>query len=296
MRGARHAVATVIVASVFGLCVPTTAHAQLRRVGVVVSLRVNVSETLADRMAGAMAAQLQSRLKVTAIGGAAAKAKLKAPLPETCVAEPACAARIGRDLGVDEILFVAVISLSANAVQLDVTSVAVVNGAAQGRDMLEVNPNDPAAKMAAHVRKWLPGASERPKPKAAPVQTTTTATTALALQPAASQNDAQAEGLQISTPVWIAGASTVAALGLGTTFALLARSEFRDLEDTCPETCDKGSLRTKNVLADAFFAASAVGAGLTVFFLLTTDAEESQVPVSLTGAPGQIAVTFSGGF
>jgi hypothetical protein len=76
----------------------------------------------------------------------------------------------------------------------------------------------------------------------------------------------------------------------------MARSEFNDLEDTCPETCDKSSLKLKNRLADGFFAASAVGAGLTVYFLLTSDTPERSPSVSVMGDGRHFAVSYQRGF
>lgn len=128
------------LAMVATLAVPSLAAAE--RVGVVVAVSVNLEEDASQRLANRLGRALRQRLRVDVIAGAEAARRLpREGVSDACVVEAACLRELGKRLGADQLLLLAVIRVG-DSVQIDPTWVEVASGKTAARERIAIEGRD----------------------------------------------------------------------------------------------------------------------------------------------------------
>lgn len=255
------ALASLVVAG----AAPAAAESE-RRVGVVVTTVVNVSEDQARELASTLGEVVHERLVVDVITGAETERRLPpGGVPAGCVADDDCRQDLGRRLDAEELLLLVVVGAGAR-IKVDPTWVHVASGKITSRPAIEIPPGaDVRALLAGAAPTLLPHLDARNQERRGPdvVVVTSGASTGQG-------------GRRLGPPTLIAAGVSAGALIGASIFALSSRRKFDTLdEDDCRRSpCDKGdidSLRRDTILADVFFGAAVVAAGAAVSLYLLDD-------------------------
>ena len=266
------------------LAVPAAAQpsaGKVPRVGVIVDVTVNVSPSVADSMSSSLAKALAKKLKVDAIGGTDVTRRLpEGGLPDECISTPACVADLGKRLGADQLLFMAVVRIGTDY-QIDVTFVDIASGrqAARNRVQVKGDPKAAAEVFTQEAERYLPD-----------VELRAGGPNTLII------NKGDAARRPIKPVVWAFAGVGAGLLVGGGILGLTARSSFRSCE---PDRCDQGridSIHTRLVVADVAMGIG-VAAGVTaVVFYLRTPREKPVVEPTVTPTPGGAVLSLGGRF
>jgi hypothetical protein len=282
----------VIALLVTALAAP--ALAETRRVGIVVTTRVNVSEDRARDLASALGDAVHERLHVDVIAGADAERRLPPEgVPARCVVEVACREDLGRRLDADELLLLVMIGAGAT-VQIDATWSDVASGEVKSRPSIELGP---AAGVHTGLARAVPDLLPHLVPRSS--EPRDDARVVVVVPPAR-------PGRRL-TPATLAAAGVGAGALIGTVvFSLSARRKFDTLDrDGCRRTpcrdADIDSLYRDTVLADALFGVAVVAVGAAVVFYVASDSEQPAAqaeppPLSMTPLPGGVGLSLGGVF
>jgi hypothetical protein len=267
------------------LAVPAVARADaaVARVGIVVSVTVNVEDATAESIGGQLAAALVKKLKVDAIGGAEVTRRMPdGGLPDECVSTPACIADLGNRLGADQILFLGVVRVGTDF-QIDATWVDVASGKQEARPRVQLtDPHKAAPKFEAEAERYLPDAEVRGSNS----QTVVVHTEGDRDRP-------------IRPIVWVAAGVSVVALGTGVVLGLQAKSKYDSCNKPEGPFCDDGQLDAidrRALYSDISLGvgiAAAVG-GIVLYF--TTPVEVLPVKPSVEPVPGGAVLSLDGRF
>lgn len=264
----------------------------VRRVGVVVTTVVNLSDKQARDISAALGEVLHERLVVDVIAGAEAERRLPAGgVPAGCVADTDCRQDLGRRLDAEELLMLVVVGAGPR-IKIDPTHVHVASGRITSRPAIELPPDsDARALLAEAAPTLLPHLDTREQERRGPDVVVVTAS-------------GQGERRLRPSTLIVAGVSAGALIG-ASVFALSSRRKFDTLdEDGCrTEPCSKrdiDSLRRDALLADVFFGVAAVSAGAALTMYLLDDGDPVAAPaapsVSVGPGPGTLGLSVGGVF
>ncbi len=261
-----------------------------RRIGVVVSVRVNVNADEARALADQLASGLSAELPVDVVSGAETERRLpQGGLPDECVADAPCRVDLGRRLDADELLFLVIVRMGEQ-VQIDPTWADIASGRVTARSRITLSKgDDPVAVFRKAAPALLPHiARQQREPE-----------TKVIVVPGAGAARAD-DGHHMTRGSWIAAGVGAAALIGGGVFALSARNKYDALDrDNCRDTAEPpcsqsriDSLRHRALAADILLG-GAVAAGVTTLVLYyRSGGEQRPAP---TAAPPPVTVGLAGG-
>ncbi len=276
----RHRRGALIAAGLVSALVGTEAFA-VERVGIVVSLTVNVTRDDANALADELAATLEEELKVDVISGEETERRLPTGgLDEDCVAKAGCLKDLSARLETRQLLMLVLLRVG-DALQVDTTWVDAEANRVIPRDAIRLESGaarEPAFRRAAPG--LLPGVERRP-PKGT------------AAEPGGESGDTTVQVVATPepnlAPVFAAGGIGAALLIGGIVAGVSAASDESSLEaDMCDRrACDVSrvdAMETKALVADLLYAGALVSAGVAVvLYVLTGDAEaEPSIDVAPT--------------
>ncbi|HKE14839.1 MAG TPA: hypothetical protein VKB80_08255 [Kofleriaceae bacterium] len=253
------------------------------RVGVVISVQVNLKKEEAQQISQALGHALRTRLVVDVVAGAEAFRRLPADgVSESCVADEACIKDTAQRLSADELLFVVAVRMG-NRIQVDSTWVDPANGRSASRpkvvmvkiDEAEARFSDaaslilPDAAVRATQQTGQEGAGDGPQARAFLIRTTPR---------------------HMTLPAWITLGAGVAAGGAWLPFFLVTRHDYNELQDHCAPLGDcnsnpayddvKDKISRNSITADVLGVAS-IGLGITTAILWwNSGGDIERVPVA----------------
>lgn len=297
-RGCVLVAAACVVAGLAG-----EASAQVeRRIGVVVSLGVNLEADEARALSTAVGEALRAELPVDVVAGEEAERRMPPEgVPEECVADSGCRNTIGRRLDADELLMLVIVKLGAE-IQIDATWADVASGRVTSRPRITLAAD---ADRAAVLREAAPRLLPHHVPKK--VEPKGDNTRIVVVPGGTTQVD---DGRHMTLPAWIATGVGGAALAGGMVFALSARQKYSALEDDgCrdqpDEPCSPGRVDTleRHALAADILLGVAAGSAVTalVFYLRSGGSREvapasSPAPIAIEATPTSVGLTLGGRF
>jgi hypothetical protein len=287
-------IATVIGCALFAP--DAAAQENARRIGVVVSLTVNMTPAEGRGLATVLGAALEESLPVEVIAGQETERRLpKGGLPENCVAEAPCRLDLGRRLDADELLLLVIVRLG-DQIQIDTTWSNVSSGGVASRPAMTLEPGqEPARIFAKAAPALLPHiARRRSEPKG---------TNIIVVSPPGQPDS----GRHLTPGTWIAAGVGAAALLGGTVFGLSARRKYSSLHSLgceismCPRD-DVDQLRAHALTADILIAA-ALASGVVAAVLywksapaVTADTGATRPPVNIQVSPESVGISLGGAF
>jgi len=253
------------------------------RVGVVVSVQVNLDKAEVQRISQALGRALRRRLVVDMVAGPEAIRRLPADgVSESCVVDETCIKDTAQRLSADELLFLVAVRVG-NRIQVDSTWVDPANGRSASRPkVVMVKLDEAEARFADAASLILPDATVRQTQQLDAGNgggdrggaTVLIRTTPRRMTPAA----------------WVTGGLAVAAAGTSLGFFLVTRSDFNELQDTCeprgdcqsnPEYDDIESKIDRNAItADVLAGAAVVSAAATFVIWWTSGGDIERIPVT----------------
>jgi hypothetical protein len=272
------------------------AQNDLRRIGIVVTVEVNLEPGAASTVATEMGEALRQKLPVDIIAGDETARRLPPDgLPDECVADAACRNDLGRRLDADELLLLVVVKIG-DTLQVDTTWADVASGRVASRPRIELPGLDGAREVfAGEAERLLPHLVDRGG-KDGDGETKIVVVTP--------ETPAKKGGRHLTTGSWIAGGVGAAALIGGTVFALSARTKHDGLvADGCRSMpCDEDridSLSNHALAADLLFGVAATGAVTALVLYLRSDSGTEPAPpppVAVRAGPGSIGLVVGGRF
>ncbi len=268
---------------------PAPAAADVPRVGIVVTTRVNVTDDEADRLAVQLADALRADLEVDILAGGEARRRLPpSGVAEDCVARKKCVRDVAERLDADQVLFLVLVRIGPR-LQIDSTWVSRADGASSSRPALVIEDGGAPAGVvfAEATQRLLPEA--RPRAALAPAAGVVVTT--------------EPRGRHVTRPVLVAGAIAGVALIGGIGFALSARADYEEMEEqgcdriTCPEAEDRvDRMENKALAADILFGAAAAAAVTGTILYLTSADDPEDAPVAVGATDGGGTVSFRARF
>jgi len=269
------AAALVAVAATAG-----TAVAAPHRVAVIPSVEVNVDASRAEALTGTLADAIRERLDTDAIGGSDVVRRLpEKGLPEDCVADARCIARIGARLEADQLLFMVIVQVG-DTIQLDSTWADVATGKTIARPMIKLDADARAGKaFAAAAQKLLPDTPLRP-----------TSTNTVVIREGGETTTPR----HMSTTAWITGGVAVVGLGVGIGLGLSTRSAFNhcNSRDFACSDDEISGIHDRALYAD-LVGGVGLAAGVATAVLYWRSGGET---IAVAPTPGGAAVTVGGRF
>ncbi len=293
------ALLAAIIALGIALGAAPAAAESVRRVGIVVTTLVNVSEDQARELASTLGEVLHERLVVDVIAGAETVRRLpRGGVPAGCVADDDCRQDLGRRLDAEELLLLVVVGAGPR-LKVDTTWVHVSSGKITSRPAIELASGaDVRAVLTRAAPTLLPHMAAREQQRSGPEVVVVTSGGGGG---AGGQNDRR-----IRPPALIAAGVSAGALIGASVFALSSQRKFETLEeDDCRRLpCDErdiDSLRRDTILADVFFGAALLAAGTAVTLYLLDDggapvAKTDQPSVSVGAGLGALGLSLGGVF
>lgn len=280
---------------------PAPAAAEkVRRVGIVVTTKVNVSDAQVSQVSTTLGEIVQARFDVDVIAGADAVRRLPPQGVSTrCVADVECRLELGRRLDAEELLLLVMVG-AGDRVQIDPTWVDVASGRVTSRPAIELEPGADlraileraAPALLPHLRERSSGPAPAPEPREREVVVLTPGVQA-----------ATGSERRLTPATWIATGVSAGALIGATVFSLSSRRKFDTLDgDGCRRMpCSKDdidSLRRDTILADVFFGTAIVAAGAAVVLYVTGESEAPAAPAKLSvgPGPGSVGLSLGGAF
>lgn len=309
--------AAAFVIALACLLVPASGFAESpRRVGVVITLTVNVTEERALDISGALGEAMSQELAVSAIAGAEAAAALpKAGIQDGCIADDECIRELADRLEVDEILAVVLVEVGEQ-IKIESTWIDVEEGRRVSRAALAFEKGGaPAELFRRRAHELLPGADRHPDSADEPEdEEGADAEQADGAAADAAANAREDEGTSAEprdgdlalrragrerhmTPAaWTATGIGGAALSGGIAFWLATRSLHQSCDDR--ENCDDGDgtrITRRALAADALFATAAVSGGVAALLYWWSDSDPER-EVSVGTGPGDVGLSLGGRF
>jgi hypothetical protein len=267
----------------------------VRRVGIVVTTLVNVSDERARELASTLGEVLHERLVVDVIAGAETERRLPpGGVPAGCVADDDCRQDLGRRLDAEELLLLVVVGAGPR-LKVDPTWVHVASGKITSRPAIEIAPDaDVRALLGTAAPTLLPHMPAREQRRGPDVVVVNAG------------GGAGQGGRRLAPATLVAAGVSAGALIGASVFALSSQRKFESLEeDDCRRLpCDKreiDSLRRDTILADVFFGVALVAAGTAVTMYLLDDGEPpaartDQPSVTVGPGPGALGLSLGGVF
>ncbi len=273
---------------------PITARADRdRRVGLVVTVNVNVTAEEAAALSAELGEAIRESLPIDVIAGDETTRRLPPDgIPDECVAESACRNDLGRRLDADELLLLVIVRM-AETIQIDATWANVASGQMASRPRIELPASgdrkqllaDAAPRLLPHV------ARESASNHAAGSQV-------VVIEKPVERDD----GRRMTLPAWIATGAAGVALTGGVLFALSSRSKYADLDkmDCRTTQCSQDDIdsgRRAALVADVLFG-TAIAAGTTafVFYMISEPAPARETTVSAAAGRDSIGLVVRGWF
>jgi hypothetical protein len=263
------------------------------RVGIVVTVQVNVSEQESVLLAQRLGDALQDKLMVDVIAGREVTRRLAdMQIPEDCVAQKKCIAEVGQRLDADQLIFLVIVRVGKQF-QIDPTWADVASGRTLAREAIALDEAEtlPERVFRPRAQKLLPDAKPR--------ESSSSATLIV--------GGREREGRHFTTPVWIAGGIGAAALVGGAIFGFAALSTDSGLKDdgcdvhACADADSRADrLETQMTAADILIGTAVVAGGVAAYFYWTSaepgKPAEATAPVGVSAGPGGVVVNFAGHF
>lgn len=272
---------------------PLVADAEpIERVGVVVSLTVNVSDEQARVIADELAEALTQELRVDVISGAETERRLPPNgIDDDCVAKAGCLKDLGVRLEAQQLLMLVVLRVGTS-LQVDPTWVDAPSGRTLPRDAIRILPDqDRLEVFRAAAPRLLPEVARR---EAVAVEPPTPPTgvdgeTTVAVIPHERSDEL--------LPVYVAGGIAGALLVGGVAFGLAASSDQGSLEDDMCDrvACDPSrvdAMENKALAADVLYAGALVSAGVAVVLYFVMPELEDAPAVSVEPTEGGARATW----
>jgi hypothetical protein len=251
------------------------------KVAVVSSVAVNIDVARVDALSQDLAEALMVDLDVDAIGGLDVRRQLPAEgIPGDCLASVECIHEVARQLGADQLLFVAMVDAgNTGAIQIDTMWVDTATNHRASRPAIALaNVDNAKARFIANAHRLLPDAPVHPREQHGQLVGT--------MAPAVSRH--------LTTPTLIAGGAAVVGLGVGIGAGLTARSRYNECR-AAPCTAERThSIKTLALVADIGHVTWLVSAGLGLY-LYATSGRDSRFVISPT-PEGGVAAVMSGRF
>jgi hypothetical protein len=253
------------LALVAGLAAPRAARADTTRLGVVVTVEVNLAPGEAARIAEVVGRTLADAFVLDVIAGHEAIRRLPpGGVPEACLGEATCLADLGGRLAADQLLLLVAVKVG-DRLQLDPTWVDVSRAKVVPRPSIELG-----AALAEVDRATLRDAAPRLLPDATPRPAAAAPTTTAPIVPP------PARGRHMTRGAWIAAGIAGAGLVGGIGFGVAALARRSDLEDKgCGDTvgCPRGAdgLAARALAADLCFAGAAIAGGVAGYLYWRSD-------------------------
>jgi hypothetical protein len=267
--------ALALIASAWMLIAREAAAGPESRVGLVVGVRVNVSEPRAEEVARAIERVLERELAVDVV--VPESPEVARDLPPACATDSVCLSGVAARIEVDELLFLVVVG-AGDRVRVELSRRHPVTGEVSHPPAVILDPDPDAMdrQIAAVARQLLPDAVPRAVPEPEPAPS--------ASPPVAAPVEVDLDaGSGKRTAGMVIAAAGLALAGGATYFALASRSAADELEDRHP-IGDPGTWTEKDrsledrhyrdrTIAVAFGigAAAAVATGATVYLLGVRD-------------------------
>ena len=284
----------VVIGLALALWASTAAADDQRRIGIIVSVYVNVSADDARAIATELGDVLRKERPVDIIAGLETERRMpEGGLPDECVAKPECRNDLGRRLDADELLMLVEMG---GRIQIDATWANVASGKVTSRPQIAIEPGDDRAAIFTEAVPLLLPHIKQAEPNKGP---------AIVIVPTTQQ---KSSSRHFTTATWVATGLSAAAFIGGGIFALSAQQKFASLEDDgCRDApCDPAeidSLRTRALAADILFGVAAVSAVTALWLYLRSDnrSGDEQTPpkpstVRVNAGPNSIALGIGGSF
>lgn len=284
----------ITVALALALFSSTAQADEPRRIGIVVSVKVNVTDDEARALANSLGEVLRKERPVDIISGKETERRMPTEgLPDECVAKPKCRNDIGRRLDADELLMLVIVKMG-NRVQIDATWANVASGKVTSRPQMVIEAGQNQAEIFKKNVPLLLPHIKKDSPKGPNI----------VIVPSGGTNTSS--GRRFTRGTWIATGVAAAALIGGGVFALSAQQKFSSLDDDgCREVaCDQSdidSMRSRALVADVLFtvaAASTVTA--LVLYLRSGGAKTESKPkppaVRVGVGKDSVGLSFGGSF
>lgn len=272
------------------------ARADVRRIGIAVSVKVNVTDEEARTLAGELAGVIRQALPVDVLAGKEVERRIPpAGVPANCLNDSTCRQDLGRRLDAEELL-VLVIVKAGGKLQIDSMWANVASGKVVSRPAITVAAGDDRARvfresvplLLPHIRREKSGPNIVIVPT--PVGGTTTTDTR-----------------RFTAGTWIATGVAVAGLITGSVFALSAQSKHNALvdEDCRNVACAPGRISTMErhaLLADLSFGVAIAGAVTAVALYTlsgskrTVEAAPTKPVVSVGASASSLSLIVGGSF
>jgi hypothetical protein len=270
------------------LLLPASARAdKAPRVGVVVSVQVNLKKAEVQQISQSLGRALRQRLVVDVVAGSEAMRRLPSEgVSESCVVDETCIKDTAQRLSADELLFLVAVRVG-NRIQVDSTWVDPANGRSASRPkVVMVKLDEAEARFSDAASLILPDAEVR-------------ATAQLGDeggQERAGQGGRAGTVIIRTTPrhmTWPAWATLGATVILGGTaagYAIATRNEFNNLKERCVAemmSCQedvykpaRDSVHSKAITADVLTGLAIAGGVTTAILYFTSGGDIERVPVA----------------
>jgi hypothetical protein len=250
------------------------------RVGVVVSVQVNLNKSEVQKISQALGRALRQRLVVDVVAGPEAIRRLPADgVSESCVVDESCIKDAAQRLSADELLFLVAVRVG-NRIQVDSTWVDPANGRSASRPKVVMVKLDEAEERFADAASLiLPDAAVRP---------TQQVSEGADLGGGASAVVIRTTPRRMTIPAWVTGGLAVAAAGTSVGFFIVTRNDYGQLEEQCgrERNCDsptwdplKDKIDRNAITADILAGAAVVSAAATFVLWWTSGGDIERVPV-----------------
>jgi hypothetical protein len=252
------------------------------RVGVVVSVQVNLNKSEVQKISQALGRALRQRLVVDVVAGPEAIRRLPADgVSESCVVDESCIKDAAQRLTADELLFLVAVRVG-NRIQVDSTWVDPANGRSASRPKVVMIKLDEAeARFADAASLILPDAAVRPTQQVGdgPDDRAGGEVSAVVIR---------TTPRHMTIPAWATGGLALAAAGTSVGFFLVTRNDYGQLEDQCARenNCDspmwdplKDKIDRNAITADILAGAAVVSAAATFVLWWTSGGDIERVPV-----------------
>jgi hypothetical protein len=253
------------------------------RVGIVVTVQVNLNRSEVQHLSQAMGQALRQKLVVDVVAGSEAIRRLPTDgVSESCAADQACVKDTAQRLSADELLFLVAVRVG-NRIQVDSTWVDPASGRNASRPkVVMVRLDEAEARFADAASLILPDAEVRPMQQ---------------LSDGGSDEGDKVGAVLIrptprrmTLPAWISLGVGAAAAGSAVGFAIVARSDFNELKERCEPAGDcktnpdydsaKDTIDRNALTADILTGAAIVAGATTLVLWWTSGGEIERIPVN----------------
>lgn len=255
---------------------PSRARAEKApRVGIVVSVQVNLKNSEAQLLSGALGRALHQRLVVDVIAGSEAARRLPSDgVAEACSVDEVCIRDVAQRLTADELLFLVAVRVG-NRIQVDSTWVDPANGRNVSRPkVVMVKLEEAESRFSDAASLILPDAVVR-----------STSSESGDGSAGAQVYVVRTTPRRMTVPAWIAAGVGVAAIGGAIGFTIGTAHDHGRCEDLAGtiEACTQNQLDNidrKALTADILWAGAGVAAIVTAVLVWTSGGDIERVPVS----------------